>query len=170
MSYEHDRAWSDRFIAEIRAIVGPYLLVPSPLEVDRKQAADLIVLRARDMTVAARVRRPGYFERYPTQFTIRSRRTNGAKTELAKLLEGWGDWMFYGHADDSEEAIGYWMLIDLDAWRRDLLMSSYHRGWKERCETRTNGDGSTEFVAFDATTFAPGVVIGTNIETIRAAA
>jgi hypothetical protein len=169
MSYEHDRAWSDRFIAEIRAIVGPYLLVPSPLEVDRKQAADLIVLEGRNMTIAARVRRPGYFDRYPTQFTIRSERTNGVKTEMAKLLDGWGDWMFYGHSDDSEESIGYWMIIDLDAWRRELLWKGYKKGWIRYCEERRNKDGSTAFLAFDAAAFN-GIVVGTNIECLRAAA
>lgn len=57
MSYTDDRAWSDRYLPIMRQLIGPHLLMPSPLEVDAKQAADLIVLRGRDMTIACRVRR-----------------------------------------------------------------------------------------------------------------
>jgi hypothetical protein len=43
---------------------------------------DLLVLDAWAMRTAARVRRPGYADRYPHQFTIRSRITSGGETEL----------------------------------------------------------------------------------------
>ena len=62
--YETDRRWSDRYIDAIRAIIGPRLLVTAPWELDRKQNTDLMVLTARDMTIACRVRRPGYASRY----------------------------------------------------------------------------------------------------------
>jgi hypothetical protein len=55
MSYLHDREWSDPYIPAIKAIVGQYLLVESPIEVDQRQAADLIVLNARNLTIACRV-------------------------------------------------------------------------------------------------------------------
>lgn len=157
MSYREDRAWSDQFIPQIRHIVGPYLLVESPLEVDQQQAADLIVLRARDMTVAARVRRPGYADKYPNEFTIRSRRDNGAKTELAKIVEGWGDWLFYGHEDEFQRGRLYrWLLIDLHAWRAHFIRSgiAFDRGRVSRIRwgEKANGDG-THFCWFDVTTF-----------------
>ena len=91
MSYQSDRSWSDQFLPQVRAIVGPHLLVPAPFELDAKEATDLMVLRARDMTIAVRLRRPGYADKYRYQFTIRSKRDSGSKTEMAKLLEGWGD-------------------------------------------------------------------------------
>lgn len=69
MGYESDRAWSDQFIPAMRQIIGPFLLEPSSFEVDTKQASDLVVLRARDQMVACRVRRQGYAERYPYEFT-----------------------------------------------------------------------------------------------------
>ena len=98
------------------------------------------------MTIACRVRRPGYAERYPNEFTVRSKLDNGHKTELAKLIEGWGDWMFYGHAKDT--GVGSWMLIDLHLWRRALLVAGFKEGWSRLAERRSNGDG-THFVAFD---------------------
>jgi hypothetical protein len=143
--YTCDRAWSDHFIDPIRRIVGPHLLVPSSFEVDTKEAADLVVLRGRgDLTVAARVRRHGYAERFPNDFTIRSDRATGTRTELAKVLDGFGSVLFYGHqASPDDYAIGRWLLIDLDAFRQ-----RYADGWTGR--TLGNGDG-TWFRAFDIT-------------------
>ena len=115
-SYASDRAWSDIMLNEIRQIVGPHLLRPTSFEMDCEQAADLFVFTARDMTIAARVRRPGYADRYPYEFTVRSGRDSGATTELAKIVDGWGDWFFYGHANDND-AIVRWWLVDLKAFR-----------------------------------------------------
>jgi hypothetical protein len=146
-SYADDRKWADRYIPVIKRIVGPHLLSPAPLEVDQQQAADLIVLRARDMTIACRVRRPGYAKKWPYDITIRSRRHSGAKTEFAKIVDGWGDWMFYGHAQYSEQ-IGFsrWYLIDLAALRAAMIRDTA-RG-KDFKQERSNGDG-THFVVID---------------------
>lgn len=137
---------------KVRQLVGPHLLVDAPFEVDAKQAADLIVLRARDMTIGCRIRRPGYAERYPYEFTIRAGRDSGAKTELAKIIEGWGDWLFYGHADDfpPNPGISRWMLVDLHAWRAHAIMAN----GKRLGRPMDNGDG-TRFVAYDVTAFGP---------------
>ncbi len=43
-------------------------------------------------------RRHGYAARYPHQFTIRAKLPTGAETELSKIVNGHGDWMFYGYA------------------------------------------------------------------------
>jgi hypothetical protein len=149
MSWHSDKAWSDRYIPTIKGIVGPRLLVESSLDVDQKQATDLIVLRARDMMIAARIRRPGYADTYPNEFTIRSHRDSGAATELEKITDGFGDWMFYGHAaDDTSMFLSRWMLIDLQAWRAHLIRNR-NRVAPQR---KSNGDG-THFVAFDVTRF-----------------
>lgn len=144
---ETDWRWADRFIPQIKTIVGPRLLVPAPLETDRHEAADLVVLKARDLTIAARVRRPGYL-RYQNQFTIRCQRDNGAKTELQKITEGWGDWLFYGHANEEEDTLAFWWLLDLAAWRAHLIRD---RGSIIRGQM-PNGDG-THFAWFDVMSF-----------------
>lgn len=148
MSYARDRIWSDQFIPHMRQIIGPHLLTPSSMEVDTQQAADLVVFKARDVTIACRVRRHGYADKYPNEFTIRSARDSGARTELEKLTDGWGDWMFYGHAAQSGPTVERWMLIDLSAWRAALIR---HRD-QIVFHKRSNGDG-THFVAFDASSF-----------------
>lgn len=171
MSYDIDRSWSDQFIPAMRQIIGPHLLEPSSVEVDTKQAADLVVFRARDVTIACRVRRHGYAERYPFDFTVRSQRDTGARTELEKLTDGWGDWMFYGHAAERSPTIERWWLLDLDAWRAALIRD------RNRIVTRkqSNGDG-THFVAFDVRSFPvrvgckPLVIAGSHSLETKAAA
>lgn len=167
MGYESDRAWSDRFIPAMRQIIGPFLLEQSSFDVDTKQATDLVVLRARDHMIAARVRRHGYADRYPFEFTIRSHRDSGAKTELEKLVDGWGDWMFYAHSDAAATGFTRWWLIDLHAWRAALIRDSAYRSsgrnsgiaWKQQ----DNRDG-TRFVAFDLRSFPPdpSILVGSS--------
>src|SRR6266436_1210910 len=141
MGYREDRAKSDRYIPAIRQIVGPHLLVPAPLELDVQETTDLLVFRARDMRVATRIRFNA--ESWPYDFTIRARRDNGTKTELSKIVEGWGDWLFYGHAA-GETTIGLWWIIDLASFRAALIR---RRQLHLRIVDKANGDG-TYFKAF----------------------
>lgn len=143
-SYSNDRRWSDRFIPEIKRIVGPHLMAVTPDEIDCNQAADLMVFTARDMKVAARVRRPGFANRYPYEFTVRARRDSGAETELSKIVNGWGDWMFYGHSNDAENGFAVWWLIDLHALRAALIREKDALKFGDK----PNGDG-TYFKWFD---------------------
>ena len=148
--YLTDRRWSDKFIPTIKRIVGPYLLEESSFMVDTKQAADLIVLNAKSLSIACRVRRYGFYERYPNQFTVRSKRDSGASTELEKIINGFADWMFYGHADrDGSANIPNWWLLDLTAWRSHMIRRDKQ---SIKYGQQKNGDG-TEFVWFDIASF-----------------
>jgi hypothetical protein len=75
--------------------------------------------------VAVRLRRDGYAQRFADQFTIRYHRASGAKTELDKIIEGFGDWMFYGHTDST--GLSAWMLVDLAVLRE--CSSASRRCW-----------------------------------------
>jgi hypothetical protein len=154
-SYEEDREWSDLWIEKIKATVGPLLLAPTTFDKDVEQAADLIVLKARDMRIGARVRRQGYAKDYPDEFTVRSHRESGAKTELRKILEGWGDWLFYAH--QYYEDIWPWYVINLDSFRCALAVQGWayfkhNRVPTIRCGQRENGDG-TSFCWFKISSF-----------------
>lgn len=167
--YRVDREWSDLMIPQIKQIVGPFLLENAPLEFDTKEATDLMVFKARDMRIAARIRRPGYASRYPFEFTIRCKRDSGAETELSKIINGWGDWLFYGHANESHW-IDRWWLIDLHSFRAALIRTAMN-GFKITVETKANGDG-TYFKAFDLRSFPenpPIVVSGSHALDRRAA-
>ena len=110
-----------------------------------------MMLDARDLRIAARVRRHGYANRFPNQFTIRSKLPSGNKTELAKIVNGHGDWMFYGHADASGTGLEAWYLIDLRAFRAALIRRSQF-GHGLRYGVKQNPDG-TCFTWFDIESF-----------------
>jgi hypothetical protein len=147
--------------------VGPLLLKPAPLELDTKEATDLIVLHAKDMRIAARVRfdfkGTPVADLWPFEFTIRSHRASGSKTEMAKIREGFGDWFFYCHAVGDKD-IGLWWLIDLDVLRKMLTKCKEGTQFL-KFEQRDNGDG-TFFVAFDIRSFPanPSIIIDWNDE------
>ncbi|WP_336042551.1 hypothetical protein [Pseudooceanicola nanhaiensis] len=158
--YDINRQWSDRYLPQIKSIVGAHLLRDAPDFLDMKHATDLLMLDARDMRIAARVRRPGYAERYPHQFTIRSKLPSGAETELSKIINGAGDWMFYGHASVTGEGLSAWWLIDLRAFRAALV----RRGANGlRWGSKVNRDG-TRFTWFDVRSFPaePALIVGSS--------
>ena len=160
MPYDRDRKWSDKMTPQVIKIVGPMLLKQAPIELDNQQATDLIVLLARDIRIAARIRTYGYFKSFPFDFTIRAMRESGAETELSKIMKGFGDWFFYGHAD-KEDIIWRWHLISLDAFRAAMRSPSPPGG-----KQMNNYDG-THFMAFDLRTFPPQppILIATTLTT-----
>lgn len=157
MSYQDDRDFADRLNTKIMQIVGPYLLMPTPNEIDCKQAADLMVLAARDMRIAARVRKPGFLDQFRYQFTIRAVRESGAETELAKIVNGWGDLLFYAHLDEAQQNFELWWLVDLHAFRAALIRDESNRKkGKGLVQGKSyNSDGQTGFVWFDLRSFPP---------------
>ena len=151
MSYSKRREWSDRFIPAIKRIVGPHLLEPSSFKVDTQQAADLVVLTGRNLTIGARVRNPGFAERYPWQFTLRAELASGARTEIQKIIDRWGDWFLYSHAiSDTPPEIGRWMIVDLHSFRSSYARRIIAPGMSGMAK---NTDG-TRFAWFDVRGFA----------------
>ncbi len=148
--YEQNRSWSDQFIPQIKNIVGSHLLQAAPDVLDMRQATDLLMLDGKDLRIAARVRRPGYADRFPHQFTIRSAIPSGGKTELAKIVEGHGDWMFYAHSNEFG-GLQRWWLIDLRAFRAALIRDRFGES-KVRWGQQSNPDG-TQFAWFDVRSF-----------------
>ena len=158
MGYEKDRRWSDQYIPAIKAIVGPYLLTTAPFEWDTKQATDLIVIHARDKTIAARMRRARFAKQYPYEFTIRYQRDTGVSTEYEKIINGWADWMFYGFAadGDADGLIQRWWLLDLNVFRACLIR---RRGDNKLAVEKPNNDG-TSLLAFNVGKFPRTIIIG----------
>ena len=116
--WQTDKAASDRLLPEIKAVLGPHLIGAAPIEEDQRRNTDLIVLKMEPVRVACRVRAFEYLGQYPYEFTIRSDRPSGAKTELAKVVEGWGDYLFYGFAAEDGHSLAAWLLGDLTVFRR----------------------------------------------------
>lgn len=118
---------------------------------DMRHATGLVMLVAKDLHIAARIRRPGYAQSFPNQFTICAQLPSGAETELAKTVNGKGDWLFYGHSDATDTRIEQWWLIELTAFRAGLIGHA-NNGPRIRCGNKTNPDGS-RFKWFDIGSF-----------------
>ncbi|MEM9309686.1 MAG: hypothetical protein AAGA74_20515 [Pseudomonadota bacterium] len=157
--YVANRSWSDQFLPQIQRIVGAHLLQNAPDVLDWHEATDLVMLGAKDMRIAARVRRPGFAERFPNHFTVRTETRSGGETELTKIVNGCADWMFYGHADPCG-GLDRWWILDLRAFRAGLIRHATN-GTTIRYGDRKNADG-TAFRWFDITSFPkePPLVVG----------
>lgn len=148
--WENDKRWSDRFLPEIKMILGLHLIGELAVEQDCERNTDLIVLKMEAVRITCRIRRYEYFAKYPDEITIRAGRPSGVKTELTKIIESWGDYFFYGFSDPEEKALQAWKLCRLNAFRV----------WFNRCivankglipgRRKVNDDGSSSFIAFSA--------------------
>ncbi len=152
-----DKTWSDKFTRDIKALLGIALIGEASVEDDQQRNTDLIVLTVNAMRVGCRVRRPfdrfgnSTYKRYGHEFTIRAARGSGAKTELAKILDNWGDYFFYGISNDQETGFRCWGIGKLDVFRQWYASG---RGTRKK-----NIDGSSEFEAFRWAELPSGFVL-----------
>jgi hypothetical protein len=147
--WRDDKRWSDRFIPEIKGHLGRVLISEAPAEEDAERNTDLVILTLRPWRVACRIREHKYLSRYGGEFTIRSSRPSNARTELGKILEGWGDFIFYGFAAPQGDSLSQWFIGSLNAFRlwhsRELFNSP--RG-EMPGELQRNFDNSSNFRAY----------------------
>lgn len=156
-----DWGWADRYLPQVKEIVGKHLLEVTPLAVDRAEAADLMVLKARNLSIGVRIRRGSFQASYANQFTVRLKRQSGQPTELEKLARGHCDLMFYGFATESETpTLAAWNLIDMASFRYHLIMNPA----AIRCGDRSTIDG-TLFRFYDLKSFPrePSVLIASSL-------
>lgn len=157
MSFDRDFDWQRGLIPEIKRVLANYLIVEAPASEDKQRNTDLIVLRLDTVRVACRLRRYEYLTRYGDQFTVRTSRPNGTQTELAKMLSGWGDYLFYGFASADGISLEAWLLGDLNTfrlWHHRELWAGRRPG-----EPRHNGDGSSDFAAYRVEDLPPEFVV-----------
>lgn len=161
-NFKDDKKWSDRFLPEIKQILGFYLIGEPPIGEDMKRNTDLTVLKMDAVRVACRVRKYTYLQRYGNEFTIRSGRPSGVKTELQKIIEGWGDYVFYGFSDPTETYLASWALCDLNVFR-GWYSSQLYAGFRPGFE-KMNYDGSSSFVSFNFAELPQSFIIGRKIQ------
>lgn len=157
--WQEDKRWSDRFLPEVKRILGECLIGEAPQEDDRERNTDLIVLHMDAIRIACRLRRHQYLVNYPDQITVRSKRPTGVKSELAKIIEGWGDYMFYGFANETETGLAAWVLIDLSTFRLWLGTELCRRRGQLPGSEQANADGSSKFRAFRLCELPPEAIV-----------
>jgi len=103
-------------------------------EQDMRENTDLkfavISSGCEEVDVAARVRRHKYWRRmapknrpYREQFTIRRQAKRGGKTEIHKVLDGFGTFMLYGfESEGGPDRLVQFTVIDLDVFREQIAL------------------------------------------------
>ena len=158
--WKADKRWSDRFLTEIKSILGVHLIGEPPVEEDAERNTDLMVLRMDAVRIGVRVRKHKFLEQYGDEFTIRSGRPSGTKTELTKIIEGWGDYFFYGICDESETRLESWGLGDMRAFRIEYMrMLVKLNAGKTPGQAQNNTDNSSSFVAFKWKSFSDDFLV-----------
>ena len=169
MEWTEDKKWSDRFIPEIKRIIADVLICVAPIEEDMQRNSDLVVLKMDSVRVACRIRRHGYLEKYGDQFTIRAGRPSGIKTELSKIIEGWGDFLFYGFSDQEEKLLVKASMIDLDVFRLEFMRQLHRSSGRIPGISKTNHDNSSDLLAFEFKDFPPELVVKKYIKPVKPA-
>lgn len=146
MGWQEDKQKSDVYIPEIKAILGVHLIGPAPEEEDQQRNTDLIVLKMEAVRIACRIRKAAYYDRYSGEFTLRCSRPNGHKTEFRKVVEGWGDYLFYGFGNENGTKLKAWRLADLNVFRWWILCAL--KKGEEPYTRQSNHDGSSDFFAY----------------------
>jgi hypothetical protein len=160
--WEDDKRWSDRFMPQIKGLLGHALIVDAPMIEDQQRNTDLRVLKMRDVEIAVRLRRAEY-QCYRGQITMRSRRPSGMQTELAKVITGWGDYYWYGFAHAAEIAVEGWLIGDLDAFRIWHAREMHRNQGHPPGLVMRNHDRSADFTVYNA--FAiPNFIVATDMQ------
>lgn len=160
--WEKDKKESDVYLNEIKQILGLYLIGEPPIEEDAERNTDLMVLKMDAVRVACRVRTNWYLNErnYKNEFTVRSNRHSGTKTELRKIIEGWGDYLFYGFGDEQCKKLEHWHLLDLKVFRSSFYNMVYKGEIPEQIQ---NKDGSSSFMPFQINDFPGNIIIAKKI-------
>lgn len=147
--WEKDKRWSDKFLPNIKQILGLYLIGEPAKEEDQERNTDLIVLKMEAVRIACRIRKNSYLSNYGNEITIRCSRPSENKTELTKIVEGWGNYFFYGFSNKKENDLSAWVLGDLNIFRlwfnRQIVKNRGRLPGKEK----HNLDNSSNFLVFN---------------------
>jgi hypothetical protein len=72
-----------------------------------------------DVKIPIRIRQNKYLQYM--DLTIRSESRYGAKTEIHKIKEGFGDYYFYAWANQNNNSIISYMILDLNVFRQTII-------------------------------------------------
>ena len=152
MSYKENREWSDGYMPSVKSILGQAMIKESTFKEDTELGFDLVTPSEKE--IACRVRDYEKYKYYINEFTIRSKSKYDKRTEIHKILDGCGDWFFYGFTKGDE--VKYWSIINLDVFRNNYENSN--------CKEMSNPCDGTKFISFKFLTFPPDIIIDSNID------
>lgn len=157
--WEQDKATTDAYLPTVKALIGKHLISEAPIEEDRERNSDLISLKLYALRIGCRLRRDNAFSGWPSEFTIRTSRPSGIKTEFDKIIEGWGDYFFYGFMNPEAPKLLAWTLADLRIFRSHYVRQLRLGVMLGR--QQWNPDGSSGFHSFQWDEFPKEFVVAT---------
>jgi hypothetical protein len=161
-SFENDFNWQRRYnrkLQSIAATAAPRTVRRGTWREDRHRNSDLVIHSSGDLSVACRLRRYEKWEHHWYEFTVRASRPRwGTTTELAKALEGAGDFFLYGFGRADGE-IPLWTFADLEVFR-----AVYEPTMGREFE---NPDGSSSFFVFRWDEFPGDFILEESPESTR---
>ena len=146
----------------VDTVLHPGGASPSDHE-DCKLATDFVIFSRGPAKCAARTRRPDYRERFSNEITLRSWRRGGVRTELAKILDGEGDFLAYAFADPdpTRVTLGLWVVIDLALFRSWFFtMLAWQPAGRLVGREFSNRDGRSKGLAISLGIVDHNVIVG----------
>lgn len=149
-------------MVEVKKILGEHLICEAPLAEDQKRNTDLCVINMQPLRIGVRIRDHRYLHQFGDEFTIRQQTFGGGKTELSKIIEGYGDYFFYGFTNEDKSSLSQWRLLDLKVFRLSL---AYKLQAQQMPTIKQNVDGSSNFCAFKYVDFPQNLIVAESANT-----
>ena len=144
MGYKLDRKWSDQFMPEVKEKLASLFIKEANDEEDMKRATDICTITLEPVRCAVRVLRWENSHKYMDSFTIRMKRPN-RRTELCKIVEGYGDYSFFAIADEHDQFLASWFIGDLKVFRVWFMKQLWTN--KRKFIIIKNKDNSSSFLS-----------------------
>ena len=145
MSFSQEFGFAELHMPAVRRVLGElpakifFDINTAPIKRDMEEATDL-VLSVSSGDIAVRIRRRKFYDRciekgYSLDWSIRVQ-SNGYRTEIDKLREGFARFYFFAYSEDNKGGIVKWWLIDMDNVRDVDILG-------ENWPVFPNGDGTS---------------------------
>ena len=155
------RQFSDRQLNRAKALLGLVLFTAANNDEDINRNTDLMLRQPGGHRISHRMRSSEYFERYPMDFLIRCHRSMTNRTEIHKLMAGWGDYLFFCFANEDNTNFLQWFVGDLNILREYIFRYILTRPANDWPGQRVaNKDDGTEARAISILHLPPEFIIG----------
>jgi len=117
-NYNVNRDFSDKFVLEVKRILGEQFLIEAPLIEDLKENTDIRSFVMWPIRYGFRVRRHSDIH-FNKDFTLYYESPKGREIEVEfhKILKGYGDYFLYGFSDEEEQGFECWGICNLNILR-----------------------------------------------------
>ena len=154
-NFSKNFGWQSSYYPQIKSILIENLgkivnINIADQEQDMKRATDFVITMTGG-NVAVRIRRDGYYKFH--DFTLRSSKSSGYKTELQKIIEGYGD--FYLYCWTVGDDIKKWILVNLEKLRASGVLNNPRK-------EIANIDGESCFVAISLEEISDSIIAERN--------